>query len=135
MCWVTKYYVKESDYRSLDIIGESLLVQQLKNVVEKGAKTEACVLITSENGTGKELVDRELYRNSMLGKQPYIRVICAVISETLMESEFFSHEKGSFTCTTERREGCFELSEDGTILSDESGEITLSFEAKLLCVL
>ena len=72
-------------------------IKNLKNLVDKVAKTEATVLITGENGTGKELVARELYRNSMLAKQPYIRVNCAAISETLMESEFFGHEKGAFT--------------------------------------
>jgi two-component system, NtrC family, response regulator AtoC len=73
-------------------------------MVDKVAKTEASVL------------SRELYRNSMLAKQPYIRVTCAAISETLMESEFFGHEKGSFTGATERREGRFELIEGGTII-------------------
>ncbi len=84
-------------------------LRNLKTLVSKVAKTEATVLITGENGTGKELVARELYRNSMLAKQPYIRVNCAAISETLMESEFFGHEKGAFTGATERREGRFEL--------------------------
>jgi DNA-binding NtrC family response regulator len=132
---VTKYYVEESDTRSSDIIGESKPVQDLKNLVGKVAKTEASVLITGENGTGKELVARELYRNSMLVKQPYIRVNCAAISETLMESEFFGHEKGSFTGATERREGRFELADGGTILLDEISEIAPSLQAKLLRVL
>ena len=132
---VTKYYVEESDSRSSDIIGESKPVQDLKNLVGKVAKTEASVLITGENGTGKELVARELYRNSMLAKQPYIRVNCAAISETLMESEFFGHEKGSFTGATERREGRFELADGGTILLDEISEIVPALQAKLLRVL
>ena len=92
-------------------------------------------MITGENGTGKELVARELYRNSMLAKQPYIRVNCAAISETLMESEFFGHEKGAFTGATERREGRFELADGGTILLDEISEIAPSLQAKLLRVL
>ena len=71
---VTKYYVEESDSRSSDIVGESEPVKRLKTLVDKVAKTEASVLITGENGTGKELVARELYRNSMLSKEPYIRV-------------------------------------------------------------
>jgi len=132
---VTKYYVEESDTRSSDIIGESDPVINLKAMVDKVAKTEASVLITGENGTGKELVARELYRNSMLAKQPYIRVNCAAISETLMESEFFGHEKGSFTGATERREGRFELADGGTILLDEISEIAPSLQAKLLRVL
>lgn len=132
---VTKYYVEESDTRSSDIIGESDPVHKLKSLVDKVAKTEASVLITGENGTGKELVARELYRNSMLAKQPYIRVNCAAISETLMESEFFGHEKGSFTGATERREGRFELADGGTILLDEISEIAPALQAKLLRVL
>ena len=132
---VTKYYVEESDTRSSDIIGESEPVLKLTNLVDKVAKTEASVLITGENGTGKELVARELYRNSLLSKQPYIRVNCAAISETLMESEFFGHEKGSFTGATERREGRFELADGGTILLDEISEIAPALQAKLLRVL
>jgi DNA-binding NtrC family response regulator len=132
---VTKYYVEESDARSSDIVGESEPIKKLKNLVDKVAKTEATVLITGENGTGKELVARELYRNSMLAKQPYIRVNCAAISETLMESEFFGHEKGAFTGATERREGRFELADGGTILLDEISEIAPSLQAKLLRVL
>ena len=92
-------------------------------------------MITGENGTGKELVARELYRSSLLAKQPYIRVNCAAISETLMESEFFGHEKGSFTGATERREGRFELADGGTILLDEISEISSALQAKLLRVL
>ena len=110
-------------------------LRNLKTLVSKVAKTEATVLITGENGTGKELVARELYRNSMLAKQPYIRVNCAAISETLMESEFFGHEKGAFTGATERREGRFELADGGTILLDEISEIAPSLQAKLLRVL
>ena len=132
---VTKYYVEESDTRSSDIVGESEPIEKLKNLVDKVAKTEATVLITGENGTGKELVARELYRNSMLAKQPYIRVNCAAISETLMESEFFGHEKGAFTGATDRREGRFELADGGTILLDEISEIAPSLQAKLLRVL
>jgi len=132
---VTKYYVEESDSRSSDIVGESEAVKKLKTLVDKVAKTEASVLITGENGTGKELVARELYRNSMLSKEPYIRVNCAAISETLMESEFFGHERGAYTGATERREGRFELADGGTILLDEISEIAPSLQAKLLRVL
>ena len=132
---VTQYYVEEGDNRSSDIVGDSEPISRLKKLVDKVAKTEATVLITGENGTGKELVARELYRNSMLANQPYIRVNCAAISETLMESEFFGHEKGAFTGATERREGRFELADGGTILLDEISEIAPSLQAKLLRVL
>ena len=132
---VTKYYVEESDTRPSDIIGESKPIKNLKTLVGKVAKTEASVLILGENGTGKELVARELYRNSLLSKEPYIRVNCAAISESLMESEFFGHEKGAFTGATERREGRFELADGGTILLDEISEISPALQAKLLRVL
>ena len=132
---VTKYYVEESDSRPSDIVGQSEPIEKLKLLVDKVAKTEATVLITGENGTGKELVARELYRNSLLAKEPYIRVNCAAISETLMESEFFGHEKGAFTGATERREGRFELADGGTILLDEISEISPALQAKLLRVL
>ena len=132
---VTKYYVEESDTKSSEIVGESEPIKKLKTLVSKVAKTEASVLIAGENGTGKELVARELYRSSMLAKEPYIRVNCAAISETLMESEFFGHEKGAFTGATERREGRFELADGGTILLDEISEIAPGLQAKLLRVL
>lgn len=132
---VTKYYVEESDSQSSDIVGESEPINKLKSLVDKVAKTEASVLITGENGTGKELVARELYRNSMLAKEPYIRVNCAAVTETLMESEFFGHEKGAFTGATERREGRFELADGGTLLLDEISEIAPALQAKLLRVL
>jgi len=132
---VTKYYVEESDTRSSDIVGESEPIKKLKSLVDKVAKTEASVLVTGENGTGKELVARELYRNSMLAKEPYIRVNCAAIAETLMESEFFGHEKGAYTGASERREGRFELADGGTILLDEISEIAPALQAKLLRVL
>jgi len=132
---VTKYYVEESDTKSSEIVGESEPIRKLKTLVGKVAKTEASVLIAGENGTGKELVARELYRSSMLAKEPYIRVNCAAISETLMESEFFGHEKGAFTGATERREGRFELADGGTILLDEISEIAPGLQAKLLRVL
>ena len=132
---VTKYYVEESDSQSSDIVGESVPIKKLKSLVDKVAKTEASVLITGENGTGKELVARELYRNSMLAKEPYIRVNCAAVTETLMESEFFGHEKGAFTGATERREGRFELADGGTLLLDEISEIAPALQAKLLRVL
>ena len=111
-------------------MGESEPINKLKNLVNKVAKTEATVLTTGENGTGKELVARELYRNSMLAKQPYIRVNCAAISETLMESEFFGHEKG-LSLGLLSVEGRFELADGGTILLDEISEIAPALQANL----
>jgi DNA-binding NtrC family response regulator len=107
----------------------------LRQLVAKVAPTEATVLVTGENGTGKELVANELFRRSNRAQQPYIRVNCAAVSESLIESEFFGHEKGSFTGAVQRREGRFELANNGTILLDEVSEISLRVQAKLLRVL
>ena len=132
---VNRYYVEEDGAEASEIVGDAPSIRHLKEMVLKVAKTEATVLVTGENGTGKELVAKELHKNSLLTDQPYIRVNCAAISETLMESEFFGHEKGSFTGATQRREGRFELADGGTILLDEISEIAPSLQAKLLRVL
>ncbi len=117
------------------LIGESPAMIQLKLLIGKVARTDATVLIHGENGTGKEMVASELFRISSRSDAPFIKVNCAAISENLMESEFFGHEKGSFTGATERREGRFELADKGTILLDEISEISPSLQAKLLRVL
>jgi transcriptional regulator with GAF, ATPase, and Fis domain len=92
-------------------------------------------MISGENGTGKELVANEIFLNSQRLNKPFIKVNCAAISETLIESEFFGHEKGSFTGATDQRDGRFELADGGTILLDEISEISLALQAKLLRVL
>jgi len=117
------------------LIGESLAMKHLKQLIRKVARTDATVLIHGENGTGKEMVASELFRISSRQDAPFIKVNCAAISENLMESEFFGHEKGSFTGATERREGRFELADKGTILLDEISEISPALQAKLLRVL
>ncbi|MFP6899620.1 MAG: sigma-54 dependent transcriptional regulator [Opitutales bacterium] len=132
---VNRYYVEEEGPDASELVGQAASMQHLKEMVLKVAKTEATVLITGESGTGKELVAKELHKNSLLTDQPYIRVNCAAITETLMESEFFGHEKGSFTGATQRREGRFELADGGTILLDEISEIASPLQAKLLRVL
>jgi transcriptional regulator with GAF, ATPase, and Fis domain len=104
-------------------------------MIQKVAPTEATVLISGENGTGKELVATEIFRSSGRSAKPFIKVNCAAISENLMESEFFGHEKGAFTGAMEKREGRFELADQGTILLDEIGEIPPRLQAKLLRVL
>ncbi len=131
---LNSYYSQQQKTES-EIIGNSLAIQTLKNMLKKVAATEATVLITGENGTGKELVANELYKLSLLSDKPFIKVNCAAISENLIESEFFGHEKGSFTGATQRREGRFELANNGTILLDEIGEISPQIQAKLLRVL
>lgn len=118
-----------------DLVGESDAMRQLREMLRKVSPTEATVLIQGENGTGKELVAHAIYHASSRSHAPYIRVNCAALSESLMESEFFGHEKGSFTGATERREGRFELADGGTLLLDEISEISPRLQAKLLRVL
>ena len=131
---VNQYFSNESQSQS-EMIGASTVMRRLKKMIQKVAATEATVLVMGENGTGKEMVARELYRLSPRASQPFIRVNCAAISENLIESEFFGHEKGAFTGATQRREGRFELANNGTILLDEIGEISPAVQVKLLRVL
>ncbi|MDQ8200023.1 sigma-54 dependent transcriptional regulator [Pelagicoccus enzymogenes] len=131
---VNQFLASESTV-SGELIGKSGFINQLKDVIRKVAPTEATVLICGENGTGKELVANELYRCSARKSAPFIRVNCAAISESLIESEFFGHEKGAYTGATQRREGRFELADGGTILLDEISEISPKVQAKLLRVL
>ncbi len=117
------------------LIGRSPVMLRLRQLIERVAPTDATVLVTGENGTGKEMVARELYRRSPRRQHPFIRVNCAAVSENLIESEFFGHERGAFTGATERREGRFELANQGTLLLDEVSEIPANLQAKLLRVL
>ena len=117
------------------LVGESLAVWHLRQLIRRVASSDATVLISGENGTGKELVATEIFRQSSRSGAPFIKVNCAAISDTLIESEFFGHEKGAYTGATERREGRFELAHNGTILLDEISEIPLKLQSKLLRVL
>ena len=118
-----------------ELIGQSHVMEQLKQLIRKVARTDATVLIHGESGTGKEMVASELFRSSSRSNAPFIKVNCAAITENLMESEFFGHEKGSFTGAMDRREGRFELADKGTIFLDEISEISPNLQAKLLRVL
>ncbi len=118
-----------------DLIGESPAIVSLRSLLRKVAPTEATVLIQGENGTGKELVAHALFHASTRAQMPYIKVNCAAVSDSLIESEFFGHEKGAFTGAGERREGRFELADGGTLLLDEISEISPRLQAKLLRVL
>lgn len=134
---VNQYFSKngsDGEY-SPELLGESPAIQKIRSLIEKVATTEATVLITGENGTGKELVAHEIHRKSHLANKPYITVNCAAIAENLIESEFFGHEKGAFTNAIQRRIGRFELANNGTILLDEIAEISPHLQAKLLRVL
>ena len=117
------------------LVGRSSAMMRLRQLIERVAPTDATVLITGESGTGKEMISREFYRRSPRRGNPFIKVNCAAISPTLIESEFFGHERGAFTGATERREGRFELANNGTLLLDEVSEIPASLQAKLLRVL
>src|SRR5688572_26195606 len=117
------------------LIGRSPAMNRLRQLIDRVAPTDATVLITGESGTGKEMISREFYRRSPRRGQPFIKVNCAAVSQTLIESEFFGHERGAFTGATDRREGRFELANNGTLLLDEVSEIPPSLQAKLLRVL
>jgi DNA-binding NtrC family response regulator len=117
------------------LVGSSKKMQELFRLVEMVAPSTASVLITGESGTGKELVARTIHELSPRKGKPFVPINCAAIPETLIESEIFGHEKGAFTGALERRTGCFELAEGGTLLLDEIGEMPVATQAKLLRVL
>jgi two-component system response regulator HydG len=117
------------------IIGSSVPMQTLWEMIVQVAPTEATVLISGDSGTGKELVASALHYKSQRRKGPFIKVNCAALSETLLESELFGHEKGAFTGADRRREGCFVQAQNGTLFLDEIGETTPAMQAKLLRVL
>ncbi len=114
------------------IIGESPQINEIKQMIQKVAPSDARVLITGENGTGKELVARSLHQLSERHKMPFIEVNCAAIPAELIESELFGHEKGAFTSAVKDRKGKFELSSGGTLFLDEIGDMSLSAQAKVL---
>jgi transcriptional regulator with PAS, ATPase and Fis domain len=106
------------------IIGNSPENRKIYQVVEQAAPTSASVLSTGESGTGKELVAQTIHQLSPRATFPFIAINCAAIPETLLESEIFGHEKGAFTGAADRRQGCFELANRGTLFIDEIGEMT-----------
>jgi DNA-binding NtrC family response regulator len=117
------------------MVGTSQPMKDVFSLIERVAPTNVSVLITGESGTGKELVAKTLHELSPRKNKPFVAVNCAAIPETLIESEIFGHEKGAFTGAVERRAGCFELAEEGTLLLDEIGEMPIGTQAKLLRVL
>jgi len=117
------------------LVGNSKVMREIFGLIEQIAPSNVSVLITGESGTGKELVARTLHDLSPRKSRPFVAVNCAAIPETLIESEIFGHEKGAFTGAVERRAGCFELANRGTLLLDEIGEMPAGTQAKLLRVL
>jgi DNA-binding NtrC family response regulator len=117
------------------LVGSSPQMKAIFQMIERVAPSNVSVLVTGESGTGKELVARCLHELSSRRSKPFVAVNCAAIPETLIESEIFGHEKGAFTGAIERRAGCFELAEEGTLLLDEIGEMPMATQAKLLRVL
>ena len=115
-----------------DMVGSSEAIQQIKNTIEKVAPTDARVLVTGENGVGKELVARWLHEKSNRNTGPMVEVNCAAIPGELIESELFGHEKGSFTSAIKQRIGKFEQANGGTLFLDEIGDMSLSAQAKVL---
>jgi DNA-binding NtrC family response regulator len=132
---VNRYFAESEGADERELLGRSPSMLRLRQLIERVAPTDATVLINGENGTGKEMVARELYRRSPRRNEPYIKVNCAALSENLIASELFGHERGAFTGATERREGRFELANKGTLLLDEVSEIPPTLQAKLLRVL
>jgi len=124
--------LKRKVSRQYDMIGESPAITKIKDMIERVAPTDARVLITGDNGTGKELVARWLHEKSNRADGPFVEVNCAAIPSELIESVLFGHEKGSFTSAIKQRKGDFEQAHNGTIFLDEIGDMSLSAQAKVL---
>jgi two-component system, NtrC family, response regulator len=122
-------------YRFDSIIGDSAELQGVFEVIKKAAPTKATILVLGESGTGKELIAQAIHQESPRRDKPFIKVNCAALSESLLESELFGHEKGSFTGAVGRKEGRFELADGGTLFLDEIGELSPAIQVKLLRVL
>jgi DNA-binding NtrC family response regulator len=128
---------RELSYQGVlgELIGESPCMLEIFSLLRQVAPTTASVLITGESGTGKELVARAIHALSARSTGPFVAINCAALPETLIESELFGHEKGAYTGAVERRAGCFEQAQNGTLLLDEIGEMPTATQAKLLRVI
>ena len=123
---------KQTNQTKYDIVGESKKILELKQIIEKISPTNARVMILGPNGSGKELVARQIHNNSLRSDGPFIEVNCAAIPSELIESELFGHLKGSFTSAHKDRVGKFEAANNGTIFLDEIGDMSLSAQSKVL---
>ncbi len=124
--------LKKKIIGAYEMVGESAAIKAMKEMIDRVAHTDARVLITGPNGTGKELVARNLHEQSLRAKSPFIEVNCAAIPSELIESQLFGHEKGSFTSAIKQRKGDFEQAHGGTLFLDEVGDMSLSAQAKVL---
>ncbi|MDD2277594.1 MAG: sigma-54 dependent transcriptional regulator [Bacteroidales bacterium] len=124
--------LKKKVSKTYDIVGESQVIVKVKEMIDRVAATDARVLITGSNGTGKELVARWLHEKSNRAEMPFVEVNCAAIPSELIESELFGHEKGAFTSAIKQRKGKFEQADEGTLFLDEIGDMSLSAQAKVL---
>ncbi|MEC8627503.1 MAG: sigma-54 dependent transcriptional regulator, partial [Bacteroidota bacterium] len=124
--------LKRKVSKTREIVGESSAIESIKQTISKVAPTEARVLITGENGTGKELVARWIHEQSPRSKEHLVEVNCAAIPAELIESELFGHEKGAFTSAIKQRIGKFEQASGGTLFLDEIGDMSMSAQAKVL---
>lgn len=124
--------LKKKISKKNEMVGDSEVMQHVKDMIDKVAPTDARVLITGPNGSGKELVARAIHESSKRANGPLVEVNCAAIPSELIESELFGHEKGSFTSAIKQRLGKFELAEGGTLFLDEIGDMSLSAQAKVL---
>ena len=124
--------LKKAVSRQNEMVGKSAPMMEVRDMIEKVAPTNARVLITGENGTGKELVARQLHELSARRYGPFIEVNCAAIPAELIESQLFGHEKGSFTSAIKQKKGDFELANGGTLFLDEIGDMSLAAQAKVL---
>jgi len=124
--------LKKKVARKYEMIGESEPMKKIREMIDRVAPTDARVLVTGSNGTGKELVARQLHEQSNRINGQFIEVNCAAIPSELIESELFGHEKGSFTSAIKQRKGKFELADKGTLFLDEIGDMSLSAQAKVL---
>ena len=127
--------VLERSQPSSEMVGRSAAIKEVFRLIERAGPTDKAILIQGESGTGKELVARALHRASIRADKPLVVINCAALPETLLESELFGHEKGSFTGAVSAKQGLFELADGGTLMIDEIGEMPGSLQAKLLRVL
>ncbi len=124
--------LKKKVSKTYDIVGTSSAIERVKEIIDRVAPTDARVLVTGPNGTGKELVARWLHEKSSRADMPFVEVNCAAIPSELIESELFGHEKGAFTSAIKQRKGKFEQADGGTLFLDEIGDMSLSAQAKVL---